>query len=104
MNINWKVRFRNKVWLTSFISAVIVFVYTALDLFGVIPRVEQTALLRLVDCGLFMLSMVGVIVDPTTEGIGDSKRAQQYVEPWQDGISDIPNTVAEVNEEDDENG
>ena len=29
-------------------------------------------------------SMIGVIVDPTTAGVGDSERALGYEEPWED--------------------
>ena len=30
------------------------------------------------------LGLIGVLVDPTTAGIGDSERAMSYVEPWVD--------------------
>ena len=33
---------------------------------------------------LTFLGLIGVIVDPTTAGLGDSDRALGYVEPWDD--------------------
>ena len=33
---------------------------------------------------LTFLGLIGVIVDPTTAGIGDSNRAMSYTEPWED--------------------
>ena len=33
---------------------------------------------------LTFLGLIGVIVDPTTAGVGDSERALGYEEPWED--------------------
>ena len=33
---------------------------------------------------LTFLGLNGVVVDPTTAGLGDSERAMGYVEPWDD--------------------
>ena len=82
--INWKVRFKNKVWLGSFLSLVIGFVYSLLALFDVFPAVTESLLLQLLNQVLTFLGLIGVIVDPTTAGLGDSERALGYTEPWQD--------------------
>ena len=82
MQMNWKVRFKNKVWLTSFISLIVTFTYTLLGLFGVVPSISQNTVMQVVNQFLLLLSMVGVIVDPTTDGISDSDRAMTYDEPW----------------------
>ncbi len=84
MKLNWKVRFRNKVWLGSFLSLVIGFVYSLLALFDVFPAVTENLLLQLLNQVLTFLGLIGVIVDPTTAGLGDSERALGYTEPWQD--------------------
>ncbi len=84
MQMNWKVRFKNKVWLTSFISLIVTFTYTLLGLFGVVPSISQNTVMQVVNQFLLLLSMVGVIVDPTTDGISDSDRAMTYDEPWKD--------------------
>ena len=82
--INWKVRFRNKIWLGSFLSLIVGFIYSMLALFDVFPQVTQNLVLQLMNQVLTFLGLIGVIVDPTTAGIGDSDRAMGYNEPWDD--------------------
>ena len=84
MKINWKVRFKNKVWLGSFFSLVVGFIYSLLALFDVFPAVTQNLVVQLLNQVLTFLGLIGVIVDPTTAGIGDSERAMGYDEPWDD--------------------
>ena len=84
MKINWKVRFKNKVWLGSFLSLIVGFVYSLLALFDVFPQVTQNLVIQLLNQILTFLGLIGVIVDPTTAGIGDSERAMGYEEPWKD--------------------
>ena len=82
MKINWKVRFKNKVWLGSFLSLVIGFIYSLLALFDVFPAVTQNLVVQLLNQVLTFLGLIGVIVDPTTAGLEDSNRAMGYEEPW----------------------
>ena len=89
MKINWKVRFKNKVWLSAFISLIVSFVYNLLGMFDVFPAVTQSAVMQIIGNVLTFLGLIGVIVDPTTAGIEDSNRAMNYEEPWQDP-ADIP--------------
>lgn len=84
MRINWKVRFKNKTWLASFTSMIIGFVYGMLSLFDVFPDVTQATVTRMVGQVLEFLGLIGVLVDPTTEGLNDSKRAMTYDHPWND--------------------
>lgn len=79
--INWTVRFRNKVWVTGFVTFVISTVYQFLAMFEVIPPVAQTTVMEIAATALQLLSLLGVIVDPTTQGLGDSERALNYTEP-----------------------
>ena len=55
-----------------------------LALFDVFPEVTQSLVLQLMNKALTFLGLIGVIVDPTTAGIGDSERAMGYEEPWDD--------------------
>ena len=82
--INWKVRFRNKTWLTMFISLVVGFVFNILRLFDVSPVVTESLVMNIAGQILTLLGLIGVIVDPTTAGVGDSERALGYEEPWED--------------------
>ena len=88
MKINWKVRFKNKVFLTSFISLIVGFVYSMLGLFDIFPAITKNSILLIVDQVLTFLGLIGVIVDPTTAGLGDSDRAMSYEEPWVDPVEE----------------
>ena len=84
MKINWKVRFKNKVWLGSFISLIVGFIYNMLALFEIFPTVTQNAVMQVINQVLTFLGLIGVLVDPTTAGLSDSNRAMSYEEPWED--------------------
>ena len=84
MKINWKVRFKNATWLSMFISLIVGFVFNMLKLFGIVPVVTENAIMNIVSQVLTFLGLIGVLVDPTTAGIGDSERAMGYEEPWKD--------------------
>lgn len=84
MKINWKVRFKNKVWLGSFLSLIVGFVYSLLAMFDVFPTITKNNVLQFIDQLLLLLGMIGVIQDPTTVGVQDSNRAMEYDKPWDD--------------------
>ena len=84
MNINWKVRFQNKAFLTGLISLVVVFIYDLLQLLGIAPVVTQSVVMQVAEGILTILGMVGVIADPTTTGLSDSKQAMTYTSPKKD--------------------
>jgi len=84
MKINWRVRFKNGVFLASFLSLIITFVYNILALFDIFPAITQSMVIQICNQVLLCLAAIGVISDPTTIGIGDSNRAMTYQEPWSD--------------------
>ena len=84
MNINWKIRFQNKTFLTGLISLVVVFIYDLLQLLEIAPAVTQSAVMKVAEGILTILGMLGVIADPTTAGLSDSKQALTYTSPKQD--------------------
>ena len=81
MQINWKVRFRNKAWVTAFAAAILTLLYDLLDMFGVVPAVDQDAASKIVLMLIKFLVMVGVVVDPTSSGVTDSAAAMSYQSP-----------------------
>ena len=89
MKLNWKVRFKNKVWLGSFLSLVVGFIYSLLALFDVLPAVTQNLVVQLLNQVLTFLGLIGVIVDPTTAGLSDSERAMGYEFPFQDAETTV---------------
>lgn len=84
MKINLKVRFKNPVFWLTVIPAVITFIYTVLGAFGVVPSLSEDVVVNIVTALISALTTVGVLVDPTTQGVGDSKRALEYDKPNDD--------------------
>lgn len=84
MKVNWKVRFKNSIWVASFLSLLISFVYSMLKIFDIVPTIPQGTLMDFVNEFLKLLGLVGVLVDPTTAGLSDSERALKYTEPYKD--------------------
>ena len=81
MKINWKVRFRNKTFLLTFIPFVLSFIYQILSMFDIFPKVSENNILNLITQFINALALLGLVVDGTTAGIGDSERALTYEEP-----------------------
>lgn len=72
--INWKLRFKNKATLLAIASTVILLIQ---QLGFKLP--DNIA--DVVNTFLTLLVLLGVINDPTTEGISDSPNALTYTEP-----------------------
>ena len=72
--INWKLRFKNKTTLLAIASTVILLIQ---QLGFKLP--DNIA--DVVNTFLTLLVLLGVINDPTTEGISDSLKALTYTEP-----------------------
>lgn len=81
MKINWALRFKNKQTLAALAAAVISAAYQVLGILGVVAPISQGSLIQLVGIILTVLAGFGVIVDPTTKGASDSKRAMSYSKP-----------------------
>lgn len=73
--INWKLRFQNKITLTSLVVLVISFIYGLLGLLGIVPPISENDITNIVMMIINILVALGVVVDPTTAGIGDSRLA-----------------------------
>ena len=81
MKINLKVRFKNPVFWLTVIPAIITFIYTVLGAFGVVPALSQDVVVNIVTAIITALTTIGVLIDPTTKGAGDSERAPGHAEP-----------------------
>ena len=84
MNINWKLRFQNKTTLTAIILALVALVYQVLGLCGVVPKISQGELTTVIGMVINLLCLLGIVVDPTTDGVSDSARALTYDAPRAD--------------------
>lgn len=78
MKINWKVRLRNRVWLTTMLATLVAFAFDVLALMDVAPAITQDSVMQAITALLTLLSALGVIIDPTTQGAADSERAMEY--------------------------
>ena len=81
--MNWKVRLRNKWWWFTIIPAVLLLVQQVAAIFGVtLDMTElQPQLIAVAGTIMSILVLLGVNIDMTTEGIGDSERAMAYETP-----------------------
>ena len=84
MKINWKVRLKNGTFWVGLISLFITFIYALLEMFGIVPDLSENQIMNVVVIILQILAFIGVISDPTTKGICDSKQALTYEEPKKD--------------------
>ena len=88
MRINWRVRFQNRLWVTGFLAQVLILLELLLiggqamgwTEFQLTEEV-QNWFLAVVNAVLGILSMLGIIQDPTTTKLADSKRALNYKKP-----------------------
>ena len=83
MSINWKVRLRNKTFWLSLIPAVLLLVQVVAAVFGYTLDLGDLGnkLLAVVNALFAVLSVLGVVTDPTTKGVSDSEQALSYEEP-----------------------
>lgn len=83
MNINWKVRIKNKLFWFAIIPAVLVLIKNVATMFGFaldFANFEQN-ILAVVEAVFVVLAILGIVADPTTKGISDSEQALTYTEP-----------------------
>lgn len=73
--MNFTLRLKNKATLTALIAAAVAFVYQILGIVGVIPAISQSDLTQLLGIVINLLVGLGVVVDPTTQGIRDGVKA-----------------------------
>lgn len=81
--INWKVRIKNKLFWLALIPAVLMLVSTVASVagFNLDFTVLGEKLGAVVEAVFAVLTILGIVVDPTTQGISDSAQAMTYQEP-----------------------
>ena len=84
--INWLVRLKNKNFWFAIIPAILVLVQVVAALFGFTLDLGDIGnkLLAVVDAVFVVLAILGIVTDPTTQGVGDSRLAMTYIEPKKD--------------------
>lgn len=81
MKLNLKVRLKNPVFWLTIIPAIIALVYSILSMLDIVPSIAESTLTEFATTIITLLTTLGVLVDPTTKGVADSKRALTYVAP-----------------------
>lgn len=82
-NINWLVRVKNKTFWVALIPAVLLLIQVVAAVFNIEIELGDLGnkLLDVVNAVFALLVILGVVTDPTTQGITDSDRALTYTEP-----------------------
>ena len=78
--INWKVRIRNKNFWITLIPASLLLIQSIAIVFGYTLDLGEVGdkLLVVVNALFTVLTILGIVNDPTTAGISDSKLAMTY--------------------------
>ena len=81
--INWKVRIKNKNFWLAIIPAVLLLITQIGAIFGIQidTAIIGEQLAAVVSTIFLILTILGIVTDPTTEGIGDSTLAMSYEVP-----------------------
>lgn len=83
MNINWKVRIKNKFFWLALVPAFLLVAQIVAGWFGhelAADLIGEEAA-GFVNAVFALLAILGVVVDPTTAGVDDSKQAMRYHTP-----------------------
>ena len=86
MKINWIVRIKSKNFWLALIPAVLLLIQVVAAAFGFTLDLGDLGnkLLAVVNAAFAVLAILGIVVDPTTEGVSDSTQALTYTEPKAD--------------------
>lgn len=95
--INWKVRFKNSVWVSGFISQTLILIQAIIvglaSLGAIHTDLEHVDawmkwLLVIFNAILVYLSYLGIVIDPSVQGVGDSSRVLNREEPLPENLKD----------------
>ena len=83
MNINWLVRIKNQQFWVTFIPAVLLLIQVIVAVFGYSLDLGDLGnkLLAVVNALFAVLTILGIVTDPTTKGVSDSAQAMTYTQP-----------------------
>ena len=83
MKINWTVRIKNKAFWVSIIPAILLLIQQVCGMFGINIEIAGLSdqLLSIIGTVFAILSLIGVVNDPTVATLSDSNQAMTYTEP-----------------------
>jgi phi LC3 family holin len=83
MKINWLVRIKNKNFWIAIVPALLLLIQVVAAVFGFKLDLGDLGnrLLAVVNAAFAVLSILGIVTDPTTKGVSDSDQAMTYEKP-----------------------
>lgn len=83
MKINWIVRLKNKAFWMAIIPAILLLAQQICGMFGIKIEIAGLTdqLLAIIGTVFAILSLIGVVNDPTVATLSDSSQAMTYTEP-----------------------
>ena len=83
MKINWIVRLKNKAFWMAIIPAILLLAQQVCGMFGINIEIAGLSdqLLAIIGTVFAILSLIGIVNDPTVATLSDSNQAMTYTEP-----------------------
>lgn len=81
MKLNMKVRLKNPTFWLTFIPALITFGYSISAVFGIVPTISENETINISTAVITALTTLGVLVDPTSEGLCDCPHVLESDKP-----------------------
>lgn len=83
MKVNWLVRIKNRDFWLALVPAVLLLVMQVASAFGIELDLSgvEASIIGIIGSIFAILAIIGVVNDPTTRTLSDSKRAITYEEP-----------------------
>mgnify|MGYP000651088208 CR=1 FL=1 len=83
MKINWIVRLKNKAFWVAIIPAILLLAQQICGMFGIKIEIAGLTdqLLAIIGTVFAILSLIGIVNDPTVATLSDSNQAMTYTEP-----------------------
>jgi phi LC3 family holin len=86
MKINWKVRAKKKSFWLTLVPAIVLLVQIVGNWFGydIAAELINAEAAKFINAVFAVLVILGIVNDPTTSGLSDSKQALNYKKPRKD--------------------
>lgn len=83
MKVNWLVRIKNKTFWITLIPALVLLIQVVADTLGYRLDLGELGnkLIEVINALFTVLAILGIVTDPTTSGLSDSKQALTYTKP-----------------------
>lgn len=89
MKINWPLRYKNKHTLVGIVSILALLANQICGFLGLDYSNEIKQIVDIITTILTLLAGLGVLIDPTTEGLNDSEYSNQKTEPSSNDVKVI---------------